>query len=406
MPTLRQKMLLFTQTKVAYLLNDNFTDTRAAGAVNGTLATPTGGTRIVADTNSKLSIGSGVVSLATGGTGAGNPGLWYSSYARTVGRILISKATPTTTRLTVGFDGDQSGDATTNASALQFRSATGVLALMDTVQLVVSSFTPGTVYFNAVILRAAGNLYFIKGGTFTNWTLLYPLKSQTQATNYPTIAAGDSGAVGTVDFIRIPTNIITVTPLASDAFTRSDGALGNTGGGGSEESGGSGLAWTAVGTWAVATNKAACSALTGAGFATVNSGSINVIIEAVCTRTGGNTGIVARYADADNYIIAYHDGTNAHLDKVVAGTPTSLINAAVTYSASARTILSLNGTGVRLYYNDALIGAQQTVSDAGLQTGTAHGLYTTDTGATFDNFVVFARGNGGEYESTFNKFTV
>lgn len=256
-------------------------------------------------------------------------------------------------------------------------------------------------------MRATGIHWFIRGGTFTNWTMLYPSVTGGTGAGVPVIGTGSTTAVYAADFMRVPLSLVLFAPIASDAFTRANGALGNTGGGGSEESGGSGLAWTAqAGTWGVATNKAACSALTGAGFATANASSVNVMIEAVVTRSAGNAGLVARYADANNYIIAYHDGTNMHLDKVVAGTPTSLINAATTYSATARTILSLSGTGVRLYYNEALVGAQQTVSDAGLQTGTAHGLYTTDTGATFDNFVVWAKGVAGEYDGLLDKFTV
>lgn len=48
---------MFGASGVAYLLRDEFTTTRAAGAVNGTAAEPGAGTRTVTDTESKLRIG-------------------------------------------------------------------------------------------------------------------------------------------------------------------------------------------------------------------------------------------------------------------------------------------------------------------------------------------------------------
>jgi hypothetical protein len=58
-----------------------------------------------------------------------------------------------------------------------------------------------------------------------------------------------------------------------------------------------------------------------------------------------------------------------------------------------------SGSAFRVYYNNAAVGTEQTISDAALQSGTAHGLYTTDTGNTFDDFTVYARGTDGEYDT-------
>src|SRR3972149_8255471 len=51
-----------------HILDDQFTTDRAAGAVNGTSAEPTGGTRTVTDTESKLSISSGLLQFENMGT--------------------------------------------------------------------------------------------------------------------------------------------------------------------------------------------------------------------------------------------------------------------------------------------------------------------------------------------------
>jgi hypothetical protein len=52
------------------------------------------------------------------------------------------------------------------------------------------------------------------------------------------------------------------------------------------------------------------------------------------------------------------------------------------------------GTAARLFYNNALVGSGSV--NAAL-TGTRAGLYTTDTGNTIDNFVVYAAGTSSEY---------
>jgi hypothetical protein len=87
---------------------------------------------------------------------------------------------------------------------------------------------------------------------------------------------------------------------------------------------------------------------------------------------------------------------------VVAGTTTTLVDTAATYSAGADMRVICDATKFRLYYNNALVGTEQAIADAGLQSGTKQGLYTSDTGNTFDDLRVFARGTGGEYAALDN----
>lgn len=392
-----------TRNRVVYLLRDDFGDTVAAGSVNGTTATPTGGTRVVSDTNNKLSIGSGVANFATGGSAAMNPAMWYAQITRAAGRALVIQVTPASNsadHVYVGWDNNQLASTITDGVKL------GASAVVDLVANGGAGFTVGTYtavsHYIAVVQRATGVFYFIKGGAYTNWTLLYMSKANT-SNGFPAIAALSTTSVYTSDFVRVPVSLIAVTPLVSDGF---GGTWGTTGGAGSEESGGTGLTWTAQkGTWGSAAGVASCSALTDSlGIATVPCGTANVIAEAVITRSAGNMGMALRYTDADNYIKVYYDGTNWQVDDIVGGTPNTILAAtAATYGATKRTVVSLNGTKLRLYYGDAAVGAESTTA---VTTGNAHGLFTTNTGATFDNFVVWSKGNGGEYESTFNRYTV
>lgn len=375
---------------IQWLLRDDFTDTVAAGSVNGTAATPFGGTRTATDTNSKLSVGSGISSFATGGVGVGDPGLWYPIQTRTAGRTLIARVTPTNSNcLSVGWDDAQTGAVEANASFVSLN--------LFAFGITVGTYVAGTAYDIAVMVRATGYHFFIKGGTFTNWTFLYPQKTVT-GNKYPGLITRSTTSVFSCDFMRVPVSLVPITPLASDNFA---GTWGTTGGSGSEESGGTNLTWTAQkGTWGSAAGVASCSALADSvGIATVPCGTTNVIVEVVATRTGGTSGLCLRYTDASNYIKAVHNGTNFQVIEVVAGTPNTLINAAATYG-TVRAIVSLNGNAVRAYYNDALVNAATTA----VVTGNNHGLFTDDTGATFDNFVVWAKGNSGEYETALNKY--
>lgn len=212
----------------SYTLNDEFTTARSAGAVNGTSAEPTGGTRTVVDTESKLTIGSGTLTFASGATTPteGDPAVWYSSIVRVPGKIFLGSVNVSalTNSLQVGFDTNNSGVIGENA--LQFRSA-AMIRLYDqsTTQVVGDSLTLSTEYKYSMVLRATGTFVFVKGGTqYPNWTLLYIIPTKNTSTLYPTIQS--VGATAIVDNIRIPTATWLPTPLAYDTFTRADGAIG------------------------------------------------------------------------------------------------------------------------------------------------------------------------------------
>jgi len=252
------------------------------------------------------------------------------------------------------------------------------------------------VYDIAVILRApAGAFYLIRGGIYAAWTLAWLNTIRAAANVYPGIIT--NSATFTADEIGIRTTRWLPTPLLSDGFGgtfgTSDGlghAEGVTGGLGS---GGGGVAWTAqIGTWANAAGVCGATALAGGiAIATAETTKADVLHSAKCTRSAGNVGVVVRYADADNYVYAIHNGTNALLVKRVATVETTLINAAATYAAGAVLRVIPDGTSFDLFYNNAKIGTTQTISDAALQTGTAHGLYTSNTGNTFDDAQAWKR---------------
>ncbi|MEK7550901.1 MAG: MerR family DNA-binding transcriptional regulator, partial [Patescibacteria group bacterium] len=503
----------------SYTLNDQFTTDRAAGAVNGTSAEPTGGTRTVVDTESKLSIASSALTFAGGKTtpAFADPMLYYSAVSRTAGLTFVSKvnaSTLTSHYFRLGFDDGLTGDLLHGIG----NSFSSLGVMKDGTEVLVGALSTATDYYLATVLRSTGAYYYIKGGVYTNWTLLGSWGTNSTATLYPEI--DNYNTAFTVDNIRIPTSIWLPTPLAYDTFTRGDGAIGSsettgpdsqttpslawTGGAistnknvitpslGSELNGdtgfdnnaywekgtgvtvsGSKLNFTSVtatgayatpplttNTWytasfdieskssggnfyvypftpykyfnTVATGNvisgrpangnmgiyADSSNTTGVVdnfsvkpltlsslFSSVSTSDTDVIADANVTLTAGTqAGLVLNLDSTStpaNFLIAYHDGANVKLDKNVGGTYTNLISAAATYSAGATlrviTYTSAGALKVRVYYNNALVGNEQTVSDAGIISNTKHGLFSTYSGNSFDNFTLFARGTGAEY---------
>lgn len=385
-----------------WVLFDDFKTDRAAGAVNGTAAEPVGGNRTVVDTNNVLSIVSGRAEFATGGVAVGNPGLWYPSMSLDVGLILQSKLNFNGVGFEFGLDASAAGNVYNgirgSATSLQARTANGTIT--------VGALAASTEYQFTVIQRGVGFAGFVKGGTYTNWTLVWVSDLGVSFAPFPGLVVTGGTAAFSVDFIRSPDLRWLPVPLVSDGFstTNSDG-LGHaeTSGIGS---GGSGLAWTQqVGTWTIASGKANASALSGGiAIATINSGKSDVIATARVTRSAGVAGVVVRYVDASNYIYAVHNGTNAQLIKRVAGVETTLVNVVATYSANAELRVISDGTKHRLFYNNVAIGTEQTVSDSALLTPTLHGICTTDTGNLLDDSVMHNRGTDGSYNNTLDVF--
>ncbi len=385
---------------VSYLVRDEFSTNRAAGAINSTAAEPGPGTRAVTDGNSKLTISNGILDFATGGVGGGNPGLWYAQLSgREKGQLLVARQTFNTSGVSIGFDSGQSGSL---VDAFRMNS-TSLGIVINSANLTVGTVATDTAYQVALVRRAIGCMYFIKGGTFTEWTLVY-VSAAGNGAPFPGISAIGATTVATVDYYRIPSLLWMPSPLVSDGF---GSTFGTTDGLGHAEttglgSGGGGKTWTqATGTWATSSGTVAASALSGGlASATTPVSTADCLVGVDMTRSAGVAGGVARYTDASNHIRFYHDGTNAVVQQVLAGSTSTLVTSAIAYSAGARLRLRLTGTSCRLFYNDASAGTG-TINAA--LTAAKVGLYTTDTGNTLDNFVCYAGGSNGEY-SGLNSF--
>lgn len=286
--------------KRKYVLYDQFITARSAGAVNGTAselgnkrlanAAPT---RTVKDTESKLSIASGALTFAGGkaSPGWGDPGLWYPSVTRIAGRMFLASISPTNTSTEIGLGFNNAASSQPSSAAINFASSSRIMALGS---LTVGAYTTNT-YSLCIVLRATGAFYFIKGGVFSTWELLHVGATNAVSPLYPAVVSYNSPQ--SVDNIRIPATLWLPVPLASDSFTRANGALGNTDGlGHAEQNGGSGKAWTGA-TWTISSNKAV-NTPTGTEKLTDTSLEANYTAGLCDTLTKSGSPTVSQSADA------------------------------------------------------------------------------------------------------------
>ena len=385
-----------------YLLNDTFTTNRAAGAVNETYAEPGPGRRLVVDSSSKLSLSGGNATFATGGA-ANDPQLRLGPLPRSAGRLLVAGFTITAYGLEVGIDSGLSGSP--DDGVRMTNTTLNVRSNLSTV-LAVGVNALATAYQVAIVLRAIGALYFIKGGAFSNWTLIWIGAAGSYSEVYGLLTVVNATSVATGTHLRVPVACWLPTPLLSDGFSSvalnadsaTDGAGHAEGVAGGLGSGGGGLwPYTQVGTWQASGGVASASALSsGVALAYMDVGPLDLIVTAKITWVAGTVGVLVR-GGINDHVRAIHTGTNAQLVKLVGGVATTLIDVVATYVAGAEIRVVCQGTAFRLFYNNVAIGAEQTIADAALNSDGYAGMRTTSTSNTIDDLVVYARGTDGEY---------
>lgn len=216
-----------------YLIRDDYTDTVVAGSVNGTSATPGPGTRVVVDTESKLSLSSGYMNMAPKATPAtGDPRIHYTvggaGLSRATGLCIMGLARPTATNTSlrlVGWDNNTTGDAEAviNLNAV---ASFGNESMGMGVGYIANEWAYG-----ALVLRSSGYHYLVKGAgksELATWSRLWVKTTGGSATLYP--SAINQSATYTQDYMRVAqlaspwTNneaggTVLTSPAASTAFT-------------------------------------------------------------------------------------------------------------------------------------------------------------------------------------------
>jgi len=240
-----------------------------------------------------------------------------------------------------------------------------------------------------------GVSYFIKGGSFSTWTLIWR-DDRIDSDMYATF--GTVGGKGTIDDFRVPDKDLSAVlePVALSTFAASNGTSLDTitpevGTGWTEQSG----------DWDIQSNKANPD---GAAIATVASGEADAAVD--CTVNGGtsdNPAIVLRLSDTSNlwYLQADKANNQLELHEVNATVDTVRASAAATINdstdydlraiADAQVIDGYLDGGNRISYASASLN--ETVENHGIRAETSLGQ--------FDNFAVFPR-TSATYDTELN----
>jgi len=170
-----------------------------------------------------------------------------------------------------------------------------------------ATYSSGT-YQVAIVSRGNGSTsgwyYFIKGGAYTNWTLIWISHAFAGGvtTLFPTIMTTIlNDSVFTAGTIRVPNYVYKPAPLLYDTFTRANGALGNSETAGPESQSVTALAWSdLIGTTQISSNTIKTSATDG-GIAAAGAtlSSADVMASMALTRGTGTAGMLLRYATLD-----------------------------------------------------------------------------------------------------------
>jgi hypothetical protein len=455
---------LFQGKGTRWFAKDDFTDTLAAGFVNGTFATDRKNTRVVVDSNGKESTSNGLLNFATGGTSTiGDPGFWLGTVQNRVGTSVIADITPasaTPDNCAVGFDTNQVGAI---SDPIRFQGSGLMQIVQGGAALSVAVYT-ATNYKIIIQKRASGNFYYIKGGLFVNWTLLYPGATGSTAL-FPGITNRSTTSVFTSSFLYSGVTPLP-SPFVSESFNRSNGALGNTDGMGTIESGGGGVPWTSgggsisgnaliitptleaeqatgnlvVGTWysvtacqanyfftgnvvgntfrALATtaldsnNKVKAITLSTA-ISTLSVPTTNhwIDIEISALTSGTQAGLITRLDSATtpaNFIIVNYDGQGAiKVVEYVSNSPNQLLTLTKAFAVSDHLHISLDGAGVRCYHATTagvptLIG----IATTAVTSGVLCGGFSTDATNKINNFVVWPKGNSSTEYAILDNYIV
>jgi hypothetical protein len=188
---------------LAYLVSDEFTSDEAAPLTSPRTAEPGPGTMTIVDTASRLSIGGDQLVQSGNHVAAGDPGIWAEGITRAAGLAVIGKLTAGSNSLSMsfGFDSNQAGGQTV---AIYFLGG-GLIRVLDTSGANNAGAYTATTYDLAVVLRTTGAFYFIKGGAYTLWTLLFVGVNQNFATAFGAWQAEAAVANGgsLLDYLRL-----------------------------------------------------------------------------------------------------------------------------------------------------------------------------------------------------------
>lgn len=316
MPILGNRLL--RRQSITYLLRDEFSTDASAPLTSPRTCEPGPGTLTLAQNDGQLSIASAKLSFpgqttpATGDQGFYGEKAGGGAFSRQAGRALLTAINLT------GVSGSpysalgwtRTASVSANNFDAEYYVASGNLSVGISNGAnpgVVAALSATTDYQLAVVLRGTGAYYFIKGGAFAAWTLLWVATTTVTANLYPCF--DNYNGVGTLDYVRVYD--------LSAPFTTDFG---------------------------IATLNQS-SPVSGSSYTTDADGLYHLTITAPGT-LADQTELRYRVQDASNYWTAYLDSSGAlKVDSVSGGVATNRLSVAGVITTSATVTLCVITSG-------------------------------------------------------------
>jgi lysophospholipase L1-like esterase len=376
MPLLTNQQSRLLGGSVRYLLRDEFTTDRAAGAVNGTAAEPGGTgtaaqkTRAVVDAESKLTLsgGKGVFASGKASPANGDPGLWWGAFTRAAGLAMaVDFNIGTAGYWQAGWDTGQTGSI--QDSVYLLNTAT-VACMSNNVSVSLTGgnnpYTVATDYVASVILRSLGAQFFMRGGAYGSWRRLWVSKTGNGATVYP--------GINNYSTVNTTVDNLTVNALAAPFDTDYGGATAYTAGAVSEAD------------------------------AFAHDADAYIYLDNVTLPSAGSIRVAFRRDDDDNcWILDINSAGNLSLILRTGGVDgAALSTSAGAVTAAARVAIGWDGSNLRSWVGDA----QKTNSDNAkqLQGRTAGKVLSLGTGGAITGMHTWACYPGGTQRAVLNGF--
>lgn len=278
------------------LFRDEFYTSEAAPIADPRTLEPGPGTADLIDTGNKASIASGAFQWSSA-TGNYDPAIIYlTPILNAVGTVVVFELYSATPKLQFGFLSVPNNPGPNRRGAL-YQTGTALNLAMTTGEKTavnaIATIATGTTYLFAFIVRTSGLRYAIKGGTFTDWTLLFD-ESEAAATRYAFVGSLASPSASEVERV-------VCAQLSSPTWTDDN------------------LLYSVQQT----------NPVSGAAFEASQAESLYKLSVTAPAVLAGSAELRYDVIDADNYSVAYFNDAGAFLvDSVVAGTPTNTLTVA------------------------------------------------------------------------------
>lgn len=292
---------------ITWLFRDDFTTDEAAPLASPRTAEPGPGTLTLVQADGEFSISDGKLAFPAQTTPAwGDQGFYGGGFSRIAGRALMASYTATVSIKTSYVLAWSSSQTIAGIGAVNLDTAFLFINVANRIYSTEQGsifdlngpvWAIDTAYDLALVLRSSGAFFFIKGGTFVNWTLLWINTAAAAATVYPAFKNFDHS--GSFDYLRVRD---LPAPFSSDYGIASVNQATPT----------SGTSYTAT------------------------ADAIHDLTLTAPNPLADEAGLRYRYTDDDNCWKAYYNSAGAaRLDSVSAGSATNRISVAAVIAAGA-----------------------------------------------------------------------